>query len=180
MTSLTSFTEEQQQLLIALPYQVGINISESDDAEGEEDDKQEMQALHKILGLIPSLYNHTPLIQEILKATYAQAEERGATWAESSFDVTRECREAVALLKSSASETELRAYKKALLEIAETVARAAGEHAVVEIRQEPDTALFKCMKKIMTMTGFIHEDTSANISVAEQAAMDKIAEALRV
>ncbi|MCB9965562.1 MAG: hypothetical protein H6855_05730 [Rhodospirillales bacterium] len=180
MTTLSSFTEEQRNLLIALPYQVGINISESDDAEGDEDDKQEERALQKVLGLIPSLYNHAPLTQEILKETSAQVEAQGASWKDGSFDVTRECGEAVALLKAHASVAEVKAYSKALLEIAETVARAAGEHAVVEIRQEPDTAFFKCLKGIMTVTGMIKEDTSANISVAEQAAIDKIADALRV
>jgi hypothetical protein len=180
MVELSLFTPEEQKLLISLPYQAGINISDSDGSGGQENDALELEALYRVLGLLPGLYNNAPLTQDILRQTKEHQAE-WSQWKEGSFDLTRECRAAIDLLKKKAGEAEARAYRKAILDVAEAVARAAGEHnGMVEVRQEPDSALFKFLKKAMTFLGLIKKDDLSNISASEQEAIDRLAAALTV
>lgn len=179
MADLNSFSEEERNLLIKLPFQVGVNISESDDDGGDENEQLEMDALARIIRLLPGLYKNAPLTQEILIQT-RDGQGNWDSWKEGSFDLNSECTKAMALLKSKADDSEARAFRKALLEVADTVARAAGEGAMLEIRHEPDSAFLQLVKKAMISVGMIKEDDSANISAAEQAAIDKIEAALVV
>ena len=179
MTDLNSFAEEEKDLLIKLPFQVGFNISESDADGGEENEQLEMDALSRIIRLLPGLYKHAPLTQSILQHT-RDGQENWDSWKEGSFDLKSECTKAIQLLKTKSTETEAKAFRKALLEVADTVARAAGEGAMLEIRTEPDSAFLQFVKKVMTSVGMIKQDDSANISAAEQAAIDKIDAALQV
>ncbi len=179
MVDLNSFSEEEKDLLIKLPFQVGFNISEADGDGGEENELLEMEALSRILRLLPGLYKHVPLVQEILiKARDGQSEWE--SWQEGSFDLTSECTKAIKVIKAKAGDNEAKALRKALLEIADTVARAAGEGAMLEIRTEPDSGFLRLVKKAMMSFGMIKEDDSANISSAELAAIEKIEAALTV
>lgn len=45
MAQLSSFSGEQAERLIALPYKIGLWISFADDEAGEGDDKKELEAL---------------------------------------------------------------------------------------------------------------------------------------
>ncbi len=179
MVDLNSFSEEEKSLLVKLPFQVGFNISEADGDGGEENERLEMEALFRILNLLPGVYHHVPLIQQILGET-RDGHENWDAWKDGSFDVTKECTNAISLLKEKASDAEAKAFRKALLEVADTVARAAGEGGMLEIRMEPDSAFLQSVKKIMTAVGMIKKDDSANISAAEEVAIDKISQALQV
>ncbi len=179
MVNLNSFSEEEKTLLIKLPFQVGVNISESDDDGGDDNEALEMDALARIIRLLPGLYKNAPLTQEILIQT-REGQENWSEWKKGSFDLNSECTKAIALLKSKADESEARAFRKALLEVADTVARAAGEGAMLEIRHEPDSSFLRFIKKAMLSLGMIKDDDSANISVAEQAAIEKIDAALSI
>ena len=44
MTALSSLLPEHQNVLIGLPYKVGMYISHADDAHGEVDDEREVKA----------------------------------------------------------------------------------------------------------------------------------------
>lgn len=179
MADLNTFSEDERNLLVKLPFQVGFNISEADGDGDEENERLEMEALFRILRLLPGLYKHAPLTQAILGET-RDGQENWDAWKEGSFDVTNECTQAIKIMKSKATESEAKALRKALLEVADTVARAAGEGAMLEIRTEPDSAFLQFVKKIMVAVGMIKEDDSANISAAEQVAIDKISSALQV
>lgn len=180
MTRLSDFSDEQRELLIRLPYQVGINISDADDVEGTDDDVLEMRALASILRALPGLYHRVPLIQEICRETLRR-EKEWPEWHEGTFDLTRECKEAVNALHAHATKEEAKAYRKALLQVADAVARAAGEYgAVTSIRDEPDSPLLKMLTGFFQIFGQAKRDYLSNISPAEQEAIDKIAGALQV
>lgn len=182
MTSLSTFTDEEKIKLVKLPYQVGVHISHADDAEGEEDDQQEMQALSNILRALPGLHTEQPLIQEIFQETVKRKED-WPSWHTGIFDLDKECQEAIALLKSKATQAEAKAYRKALLEVADAVARAAGEYAVFEIRHEPDSVFLKFLRQlsgIFSFTKSSDNNSLSNISPAEQDALDKLSQSLKV
>lgn len=179
MTALDPFSDEHKTLLIRLPYQVGLHISHADDADGEEDDTLEMEALNKILHSLPGLYEHKPLIQEVLKETLARKSD-WSSWEEGTFDLTKECSEAVLTLKEKVGKDVATAYAKMLLQIADTIARAAGEYGVFEIREEPDSGLFKLYHDLMKRLGMVDTAPLSNISAAEQEAIDRLTGALKV
>ena len=179
MTELSTFSLEEQTLLIRLPYQVGFHISEADDVEGIDDDEKEMRALRNILRALPGLYENHPLVREIFSKTLENENEWGS-WQEGTFDLSRECSEAIAALKAKSTKDEARYYRKALLEVADAVARAAAEHGVLEIRQEPDNKIYQAMKGFFQIFSSRKNNPLSNISPAEQAAIDKINAALSI
>ena len=60
MTTLSDFSASELELLVSLPYKVGVYVSHADDEDGEVDDEREMAALESCIKAIASLREDKP------------------------------------------------------------------------------------------------------------------------
>lgn len=178
MTALSSFTPEQVEKIISLPYRVGLHISYAEDEGGERDDDLEMRALNACLREFSS-QSASELNKEIAKAVLA-AEDKWSSWEQGVFNIDPLCEKAVSALKAIASEAEVKAYIKMVLDIAGSVAQAYGEFGEEEA---PETGFFgKVMGSIVKSVSSLADDDAnhpMNISAAEGSAIANIAAALK-
>lgn len=177
MTSLNDFSDEERTLLISLPYKVGVWVSHSDDAEGEQDDELEMESLEKIIAEVSKHHEDMPFVHQIARGTLS-AREHWPIWANNSFHVLDECAKAIALLNARVEERAVNNYRKTLLEIAHTVAEAWGEFGG-GLEEEPEGGFGALVGKI---SGLFSKDDDTNhamnISAAEDSSIAQLAAVL--
>ncbi len=177
MATLENFSPEDKELLVSLPYKVGIYISYAEDAEGETDDQREMKALRHCIAGIAKLHEDDALIQEIMKQCLG-SKDNWDRWADESFHAPAAASQTIAALKTKAPENTVKKYRAAILEVAGTVARAYGEFG--EFDEDEAEGFFG--KIIGSFAGLAHDDKGhpMNVSAAEDSAMSKLAAALKI
>lgn len=175
MSALSAIPPEQQEILIALPYKAGMAISYAEDEEGEDDDARETKALETALKLhaAPKQTGTADLIAEIVTQTLARRAD-WPRWSEQTFAIEPECEKAVKILKSHASETEIRAYIAMMLDVTTRVAQAYGEFGMPE---EKPKGIMGFVKKIMG--GPDTANQPMNVSPAEDDSITRITKALK-
>lgn len=179
MTQLSAFSAEEVETIVSLPYRVGIHVSYADDEDGEQDDELETRALEACLKEVVKTHEAVPLSQEIAQEVL-DSKDKWDNWTQGVFNIEPQCEKAVALLKSQASESEVKDYIKMTLEVASAVAQAYGEFGE---EQEPEKGFFgNVMGKIMGGFSTMGEDDTGhpmNVSPAEDSAISRISKALK-
>ncbi len=180
MTTLSDFSASELELLVSLPYKVGVYVSHADDEDGEVDDEREMAALESCIKAIASLREDKPFASETMNQALNMKSE-WPRWAAQSFNVPDEAAQAKALLASRASESETKNYCAALMEIATTVAQAYGEFG--EFDDEESGGLFGSIvgKITSSLSALSSEDANhpMNVSAAEDTAISALRNALK-
>lgn len=180
MSKLSEMQPEESQLIIALPYKVGVWMSHTDDVEGELDDQREMKALEHILKSIAQVHEGSQFVKEVAQHTL-RSREQWEIWANQSFDILGDCEKAVGLLKANVNDNDLKDYKSTLMEIATIVAQAHGEFGDVD--DDGDEGLGALIGKLVTKvsgTSKNDADHPMNVSPAEDSALSRLALALKV
>lgn len=182
MTSLAHFSAEEAELLISLPYRVGVHMSHIDDEDGEVDDRREMASLKACIQAVAALRNDRPFAAEIMKETL-RLQFEWSRWAEKSFDIFDDAARAVSLLKSKAGEGTARSYAATLMEIATAVARAYGEFSTFDEEERQSGILGALLGKIIE--GFSElapedEGHPMNVSASENEALARLSSALKI
>ena len=127
MTILSSFTSEDAELIISLPYRIGMHISYSEDEEGEKDDRLEMQALEKSLSnVMQKRGENSALAQEVVESVLA-SKDKWESWSQGVFNIEPLCKNAVLALKTQVDSKEIEDYIRVCLSVAAGVAQAYGE-----------------------------------------------------
>tara|TARA_B100001989_G_scaffold250260_1_gene227034 strand:+ start:1525 stop:2067 length:543 start_codon:yes stop_codon:yes gene_type:complete len=178
MTQISDFSPEDFDLIISLPYRVGLHVSYADDEEGEQDDELEMRALQASIREMSGIHGDTPLVQEIATETLKH-KDQWKKWEDGVFNIEPLCKKAIEAIEKTANKEEVKAYRAMLVEIATSVAQAYGEFGVEE---EQDEGFFSgLMKKI---AGGISDGGEANhpmnVSAAEDSAIERIKNALTI
>ncbi len=179
MTQLSVFSDEQIDLIVSVPYRIGMNVSYAEDEDGELDDEREMRALNACISEMSKNEGHSALSREIA-ARIIQSEERWAAWSEGVFNVAPLCEKAVLELKTEASEAEVKDYVAMCLEIASAVAQAYGEFG--EGAHDERGFFGKAMGRIVGgFSGMSSDDAGhpMNVSAAEDSAIAEIRGALK-
>ncbi len=181
MTHLSSFSAEESELLVSLPYKVGMWMSYADDEDGERDDEKEMAALEHCIKAIAGLYEDQPFVKEVAAQTLRLRSE-WARWETQAFHVPAEAEKAVSLLKSKATSDELKNYGSALIEVATIVAQAYGEFSSFDEAEPESTGFGALVGKIVS--GFSElskddDDHPMNISASEDSAIAQLAQILK-
>lgn len=175
MTALSDFPETEVELVVSLPYRVGLHVSYADDEEGEQDDELEMAALEACLKAVAE--KNDGLVKEIaLKSLSMQ--DKWPSWGNGVFNIEPLCKQASESVARVSSKDETKAYVKMVLEVASAVAQAYGEFG--EEQEEPQGFFGKAMSRIVG--GFGGSDDAAhpmNISAAEDSAISRISSALK-
>ncbi len=174
MTALSDFTLEQAELIVRLPYRVGLNVSYAEDEQGERDDRLEMQALEACIREISK--TQEGLAKEVA-TEILNSREDWLSWSDGVFNLGPSCEEAVLAIKSKASQDEARAYVKMVLDIASSVAQAYGEFGEGdELKEGFFGKLMAGIVARVTAGSDVHHPM--NISAAEDSAISSIAAAL--
>jgi len=181
MSRLSDFSEEDRETLISLPYRLGVWISDAEDEEGDLDDEKEMKALKHSILAIAKLNEGSPFVQELTRETI-RARERWDEWYGESFTATKDLKRLVPSLRSQLGEGEYKAFRKAIMEIAKTVAEAYGEFGDWDDEDE-EGFLSGLMSKVTSRFSVLSDGDSnhpMNISPGEQSALSELANILRV
>jgi hypothetical protein len=176
MTALSEFTDEQVSLLISLPYKVGVWISYTDDAEGEDDDEREMKALRSCLRAVAKLHEGNGLISEIMTRCL-QSQDEWSVWADDSFHVPADAFRAMEAIKGRAPAKTIKAFRAVMMEIATAVAQAYGEFGEFEDEGE---GFFGKIIGAFAKLGYDDKNHPMNVSAAEDSALSQLAEALKI
>lgn len=175
MSQLSLFSPEDAELLVSLPYRVGVSISFTEDEEGEGDDDREMEALESCIKEVAKLHQGSAIVSEVARRIL-ESKSKWEAWSNQGvFNIAPECERAVRALKPVVNAQELKSYKKMILEIATAVAQASGEFGDVHKKK----GFFgKVMEKVVG--GFANDDGShpMNVSAAENDAIKAIKSAL--
>ncbi|MCB1563204.1 MAG: hypothetical protein KDJ75_06480 [Alphaproteobacteria bacterium] len=183
MTQLSDFSADEIELLVSLPYRVGVWVSHADDVEGEADDEHEMEALESCIRAVAKKYDGPGLVDDIARETLRRRDS-WADWTDRAFNILPEAPRALSLLQSRAGRADAKNYKAALLEIAATVARAYGEFGAFDEWENEGSGLFSALAgKIAGAFSSLSQDDKnhpMNISPAENSAISRLAAALKI
>lgn len=175
MTVLSDFSEDEADLIVSLPYRVGLHVSYADDEDGEQDDEQEMEALEACLKEMSQ--KNTGLNSEISSKTL-DMKDHWKDWRQGVFNIEPACEQASEAVSRVASKDEARDYVRMVVEVASAVAQAYGEFGE---EPAPEKGFFgKAMSRIVGGLGAgDDEHHPMNISAAEDSAISRISEALK-
>lgn len=126
MSNLEKFAGDERALIVALPYRIGLWVSESDDSGGPDSVLAEMHALESIITGYSEDFLKSEFVEEVMRAVLACKSEWDS-WGKKLDKVPDECRQAVEILEGRLDSREVMSYKQNLMEIATSVALAYRE-----------------------------------------------------
>lgn len=173
---LSDMNAKERDLLISLPYRVGIWMSHSDDEAGEKDDSRERTALASSIEGYAKASGKTPLfIREICQAMIGKR-DYWPEWEATALDILADCERAADILRDKTDSQARKHYKRLLIVIASRIAGAYGEFGGME---DEENFADRAMNAVKALLGGAKPDSGfANISPAEQAALQRLKTAL--
>lgn len=181
MNFLDQLNKEQRDLLVSLPYRVGLFVSQSDNTGGDDSDDAEMQALDNIITGYAQEIFCAETVQYVISETVRRKSE-WVGWSNNLDGIGGECHKALDILYDTVDEKEVNAFKNHLLEIGESVALAFREYGSGTPLAEKIKMrlIFSKEKKQAEKIGIIYKNWEQflNISLDERKALRSIATAL--
>lgn len=126
---LAEFSDEERQLLVSIPYRVGMWISDVDDIEGSSrDDKRERQALAIAIERLAKNHRKMPFASAVMQML-EKSKTNWNMWATNNDEasVLFDLEQALTACKRSGSKRDLSEYKHAVWQIAMVIAQAYDE-----------------------------------------------------
>lgn len=177
MSVLSDFASEDQELVIRLPFRVGIWISEADQTGGDESSEQERQALNTIVASYAEDYLKSEFVQRVMELTLARKNEWNE-WDKNVDAVPGECERAMQILMTRVSPRDVDALKRNLIDVGLAVAMAYREG----VHEPPEDAgiianfMYDLKSFFSVLFGGLKTRTAdENISATEQKALIKLA-----
>jgi hypothetical protein len=137
MGDFSDLNQEEQALLISLPYRVGVWVSNVDDIEQtKRDDKREMKALEIVIARLAKSHRKMPFAASIM-AAIQQNQSVWKAWNNNASEnvVLGDVQNSLFLCHQKLSVSQLKQYKHAIWQIAVVVAQAYGE------QEDPDNEM---------------------------------------
>src|SRR5688572_10763054 len=177
MSFFDDFLEEELDLIISLPYRVGVWMAHVDDVETDRDDHMEIRALESILKAISKADKTAPFVAAVVEQTltFRYVWDEWAALPGFERDVTRAAR----MVEERMPEGTGRNYRRALWLIALTVARAWGEFKGSEDDLSDEMVLGGVINRLMDRLHDADEGAPENISPAEAEALRTLRAALQ-
>lgn len=177
MSQLDSLTVEDQELIISLPYRVGIWLSHADDEGGEGDDEQEMATLENILDKIAQTHRKSAFVRDVIGRTVA-ARDKWPEWEGRVFTIEDDAKKAMSRLVGTLDEKDWKTYRGMLVHIGRSVAESYGEFGEEE-DDEDDGFFGRILGNLKSKDANDEDVAHMNISPSEEAALKTLADALR-
>lgn len=174
---LEHLTQNEKDLIVRLPYRVGLWISQSDETGGEQSEAAEMTALSNIIqGFTEQVFGSED-VQYIMAETLRQKND-WPNWADNMGDVPDECMRAYDVLTLHLDEKEMNAFRTRILEIGEAVALAFREEEPAKPSYEGAFSITRILGILRLYSRDQKDDAYHNISAKERAALHLLAQAL--
>lgn len=181
MSGLDHYTKDQLDLLVALPYRIGLFVSSSDETGGDESTEAEMQALSLIVTSFAEDYLKSQFVQTMMEHTVALRGE-WENWGENIDAVPGECVRAIDLLCDHLDRKEVASFKLTMMEIATSVAmayREFDETSDLSTRIKMyGRVLMDRLHAVMNNDKTFNADEVYNVSESERKALDTLMESL--
>jgi len=127
MNFLDELTADQRDLLVSLPYRVGLYVSESDKTGGDASDAQEIEALESIITAYAQEVFGSETVQYVISETVRRKSEWDK-WSQHLEGIDTDCHRAIDILSEHVDIKEVSSFKAHLVEIGESVALAFREY----------------------------------------------------
>jgi hypothetical protein len=178
MTFLDKLTPDQRNLVIRLPYRIGVWVSQSDTSGGREADESERQALSNILHAFAEDLFGSEMLQYIMSETIRQKND-WPSWNVQVDLVPGECGDAITLVREFGEPKDVKAFKNHLMEIAGAVALAFHEE---DSSRSFLAAIGLYVSHLFSRSGRKRRRFSdfLNVSTSESEALVAIADALEM
>jgi hypothetical protein len=120
----------EKDLVIKLPYRVGLWMSRADDTGGLFDDKIERARLKAVIERVAKHHQSSGFVRNALANTLAHEHEWTA-WAGNLDTVLDECRTALQMVGAQSQEEDVKLYRAVVMQTAVCVAEAFQEEAAL-------------------------------------------------
>ncbi len=181
MNFLDQLSKDHRDIIVSLPYRVGLYVSQSDASGGDSSDEAEKQALEAIITGYSQEVFGAETVQYVVGET-VQRKSEWSSWSQGIEGIEHDCYKAVDILANIVEDKELSAFKSFLLEIGENVALAFREYGsstslLEKIRMRLD---FVKSRKAALRAGVSPKDWEQfiNISLDERKALRHVAKSL--
>ena len=114
--------------IVSLPFRVGLWMSLADDVPGGQDDRDELEALERILRVIAKTHDQTPFLQATVHVTL-KYNKLWKKWQGYNENTLRDTHVALRELLKRRGAEDMKVYRIMLYKIAEAVAAAYNENA---------------------------------------------------
>lgn len=179
MNFLDKINANHKDMIVRLPYRVGLWVSRSDVSGGPESEAHELQALSNIIHGFSEEVFGSETIQYIMHETIKRKNE-WERWGDGLERVPDDCRKAIDVMREFADEKDANAFKVRLLEIGEAVALAFREDDVDKPVSKFSAlgryAIYKLTAKGKNKAQSFEE--FLNVSAGERKALEAISDAL--
>lgn len=183
MSGIIPLSPSDRELLVRLPWRVGMWVSSSDDQGGDAASAAEAQALASIIVGFVEDSCKGELVQRLMEETVARRSE-WPSWSEDLEAVPEECRIAVDSLSSVMPARDLASFKANMIEIGVAVASAWSERPD---RRGPAGQIADWVRSLFSRHGIwpfsggaqsLDFGDAESISFAERAALNRLAHSL--
>ncbi len=183
MNDLENLSPEIRDVLIRLPYRVGLYISESDRTGGDESTEVERLALENIVTFYVEDTVKSEFAHQVMNETLTH-KKKWASWGENINTLPEECLKVADALTGVIDMKEIFSFKQNLLEVAIVVAQAYREFdtsaGAVQKLQVYLTLLLRRIRAIFTGEEMKSNESLLNISAKERSAIKLLADTLGV
>lgn len=183
MVMLDHFTPEQQDILVALPYRVGLWVANSDMAGGDDSAEAEMRVLTQVITAFAEDFCKSEFAQALMEETVRRQAE-WPEWSQHLDEVPGECKRAIDLLSERLDHKSVLSFKMNLMEIATDVAMAYRElDENTDVLDRLGILLQSAISRIRARLAgrrVPSMDELLNISASEQRALDVLVAALDI
>lgn len=183
MTYLSLLPADIQDLVVRLPFRVGLYISESDQTGGDESAEAERKALENIVTFYVEDTVKSEFAHEVMLQTLNMKSKWGS-WSDHINTVPEECLKVSTAIAKQIDMKEIISFKQNLLEVGITVAQAYCEFdkntAIVSKIEIYMSIFFRRLQSLFRGAGMISNDALLNISPSERLAINLLSDSLGI
>lgn len=157
--------------IVSLPFRVGLWMSLADDVPGGQDDRDELDALERILRVIAKTHDQTPFLQATVHETL-KYKKLWKKWRGYNENTLRDTHVALRELLKRRGAEDMKVYRIMLYKIAEAVAAAYNENAYDPDKKEEKESFWEGLSSFFKTTDM--KQRYLNISEPEAKALERL------
>lgn len=176
--TLSNLMPEDAELVVSLPYRVGVWISHLEDEPGATDDRQEQAALVRTLKAVSRKFEKSDFVRAVAAETLAH-QKKWPEWMSRTGAVLDDCRKIMRFLETQIGKENEQHYRRFLMHVADVVAEAYGEFGLDD-GDKGESLLGELIEKAASRIRGEDIGSAMNVSAAENEALEELAEILKI